>query len=174
MSKNIREILLDFKAGETDAKIISYLALLTAFVAIATFLYIPGPSSSYFNLGEVAIYLIAITFGQKVGAITGALGSSLVDIILGYSIWAPFTLVIKGLEGWVVGKIARENNILSKILAILVGGHIMIFGYAITKGFLISWAAVFTEIGINYAQVIIGAVVAIPLSRQIKRYFDTK
>src|SRR6056297_190397 len=106
----LKDKLKDFKIKDINTRILAYLALFIAFVAVATYIYIPGPASSYFNLGEVAIYIIAFTFGARSAAVAGALGSSLVDILLGYSIWAPFTLIIKGLEGYIVGKIAKQDR----------------------------------------------------------------
>nr|AGF93499.1 integral membrane protein [uncultured organism] len=167
----IRERLAGFNFKDFDARILSFLALFIAFTSVATYLHIPGPSSSYFNLGEVAIYIIALTFGARAGAVAGGLGSALVDVLLGYSIWAPFTLIIKGLEGYVVGKIAREGSWKFNIAAIVTGGNIMVLGYALTKGFLISWPAVLPEIGIDYGQMLIGGAVALPISYQLNNYF---
>jgi len=172
MSKNE---LKNFKLKDMNIRILSYLSLFIAFVAVATYIYIPGPASSYFNLGEVAIYILALTFGAKSAGIAGALGASLVDVLLGYSIWAPFTLIIKGLEGFVVGKIARQDrekgSLQYNVLAIFIGGNIMVAGYALTKGLLISWAAVLPEIGIDYAQLIVGGAVALPIARQLNKHF---
>src|SRR6056297_3019050 len=106
----LKDKLKNFKVKDINTKILAYIALFIAFVAVATYIYIPGPASSYFNLGEVAIYVIAFIFGAKSACIAGALGSSLVDVLLGYSIWAPFTLIIKGLEGYVVGKISKQDK----------------------------------------------------------------
>ncbi len=167
MRGDIKQQIRNLSFNSLTTRLISFLAMFTAFVAVGTYLHIPGPSSSYFNLGEVAIFIVALIFGSKAGGIAGGVGSALMDIFLGYSLWAPFTFIIKGLEGLVVGKIAKEGDLKSNILAIAVGGNIMVIGYAITKGFLISWPAVIPEIGIDYAQMIIGALVALPLSRQI-------
>ena len=168
---NIVESLKDFKLTDLNARLLSYLALFIAFVAVATYINIPGPGTSYFNLGEVAIYFIALTFSSKAGAIAGSIGASLMDVILGYSIWAPFTFVIKGLEGWVVGKLAREGDLKRNILAIIVGGHIMIAGYALSVWILYSWPYVLPEIGIDYGQMAIGGIIALPLARQVNKYF---
>src|SRR6056297_2195395 len=155
--KNIKKIFEDFNLKEAGARIIAYLALFIAFTAVGTYFHIPGPSSSYFNLGEVSIYIIALVFGSRAGGIAGGIGSALMDIFLGFALWAPFTFIIKALEGFIVGKLAKEGDLKSNIFAIIVGGNIMVAGYAITKGFLISWPAVIPEIGIDYAQMIIGA-----------------
>ncbi len=170
---NIQDHLKKLDMQHLDTRSLSFLALFIAFTAVATYLHIPGPSTSYFNLGEVAIYTIALTFGGRAGAVAGGVGSALMDIILGYSIWAPFTFVIKGLEGLVVGKIAggKKSGMDRKIFAIVVGGNIMIIGYALTKAFLLSWAVVLPEIGIDFAQMLIGGVLAIPLSHHLDNYF---
>jgi len=167
MNNDIKNQIRELSIKNLNTRIISYLSLFIAFVAVATYLHIPGPSSSYFNLGEVAIYIIALIFGSRAGGIAGGIGSALMDIFLGFALWAPFTFIIKALEGFIVGKLAKEGDLKSNIVAIIVGGNIMVAGYAITKGFLISWPAVIPEIGIDYAQMIIGALVALPLARQI-------
>lgn len=168
--ENIKKMLKEFKVKNASSRVLSYLALFIAFTAVATYLHIPGPSSSYFNLGEVAIYIIALTFGSRSGAIAGSIGSALIDILLGYSLWAPFTFIIKGLEGFVVGRLAEDGNWRQNIVAVIAGGNLMVIGYAITKGFLISWPAVLPEVGIDYAQMLIGGVVAIPIARQLNHY----
>ncbi len=172
--KNMISAFNEYDYSSNPARLIAMQALMVAFVSVATFIAVPGPSSSYFNLGEIAIYVVALTFGGKAGGVAGAFGSAITDVLLGYSIWAPFTFVIKGLEGYVVGRIAGGETDLKKvILAILIGGHIMIIGYGLTKGFLISWAAVLPEIIIDYGQMSIGAIVAIPISRQLIKHFKS-
>ena len=171
MRINIKDELIALELKHLSVRQLAFLSLFIAFTAVATFLHIPGPSFSYFNLGEVAIYTIALTFGRKAGFIAGSFGSAIVDVILGYSIWAPFTFIIKGVEGWVVGKLARDNDWRHNLLAIIAGGNIMVVGYAVTKGFLISWPAVLPEVGINYAQMLIGGTVALLLSHHLNNYF---
>jgi uncharacterized membrane protein len=169
--RNLRDQLHNLQFNNLSAQQLSFLALFIAFTAVATFINVPGPSQSYFNLSEIAVYVVALTFGKKAGFIAGATGPALMDIILGYSIWAPFTFIIKGLEGFVVGSLGEDENWTRNIMAILIGGHLMIVGYAVTKGFLISWAAVLPEIWIDYAQMIIGGVVALPLAHYLNSYF---
>ncbi len=148
---------------------LAFLGLFVAFTAIATFIHIPGPYGSYFNLGEVAIYLIALLCGPVSGAIAGALGSSLVDIGLGYSVWAPFTFIIKGVEGYIVGRLGHPPSIPGSVAALALGGLWMIIGYGITTWYLYSWPAVIPEVLIDIAQVFIGAIIALPLAFKIMR-----
>ncbi|MCS7132268.1 MAG: ECF transporter S component [Aigarchaeota archaeon] len=77
------------------------MALSTALVLAATIvvnIYVPA-TRGYFNLGETMIYLVALLFDPVTAAFAGGVGSALADIILGYTIYAPATLVIKAAEG---------------------------------------------------------------------------
>lgn len=77
-------------------------SLYTALVLIATIVlqvYTPA-TRGYFNLGEVAIYTIAALTSPLSAGIAGGVGSALADLVTGYGIFAPGTLVIKFTEGF--------------------------------------------------------------------------
>ena len=80
-------------------------ALLTALVAVATLvLRVPMPATEgYINVGDAIIVSGALLFGGVVAGVSGGLGSALADGLGGYAHWAPFTLIIKGVEGLVIG-----------------------------------------------------------------------
>ena len=54
------------------------------------------------------VYTTAILFGPFIGAVAGGVGSMLADVILGYHIYAPGTLIIKGVEGFIVGLLVQR------------------------------------------------------------------
>jgi len=150
---------------------LALMAILTSLVVAATALHVPMPGFRiYFNLGEGIIYIIALTWGSRYGAMCGGLGASLADLFLGYPLWAPFTLAIKGAEGFVVGHFARKN----RNLALLAGASVMITGYAAMAGLLYGPKAILIEIATDVAQTGIGAVLAIAampiLKKAIGRY----
>lgn len=90
--------------------LIAKLALFTSLVMVATIavsVYVPA-TRGYFNLGETMIYFTALLMGPGVAAFAGGVGSMMADIILGYSYYAPATLVIKACEGAVVGYLVRK------------------------------------------------------------------
>jgi uncharacterized membrane protein len=86
---------------------IASLAVLTAVTAVFTYIVrIPiAPTRGYLNLGDVAIYFAAFTFGPVSALVSGGLGTALADIISGYSQWAPISLFVHGLQGLVAGLI---------------------------------------------------------------------
>lgn len=63
--------------------------------------YIPA-TKGYFDVGEIMVYITAMLMGPYVGAFAGGVGSAISDAILA-PVYAPGTLVIKGLEGFIVG-----------------------------------------------------------------------
>jgi uncharacterized membrane protein len=94
----------------------------------------PLPATNGFiNIGDAVVMLTGLLFGPIIGGIAGGVGSSLADLFLGFPIYAPATLVIKGLEGFFVGLIAnpKKNDKWNyrDFLGVIVGGFIMVSGY---------------------------------------------
>ena len=98
-----------------DSRTIASTAVFTAFVAAATMAFalsIPV-TSGYFNVGEIMVYTAALVMGPYVGAFAGGVGSMISDLSLGFPSYAPGTLVIKGIEGFIVGFLSTRG--LSKL-----------------------------------------------------------
>jgi len=90
---------------------LSITAIFTSLVFVATTIFsISVPQTrGFFNIGETMVYTTALLFGPLVGAFAGGVGSMLADLFLGYSQYAPATLVIKACEGAVVGLFAQRK-----------------------------------------------------------------
>lgn len=139
------------------AKRVALGAVLAATVTVATMLHIPLPGLRiYFNLGEGIIYTIAILLGGRYGGACGGIGAALADILLGYPLWAPLTLAIKGVEGYIVGRLSSRGH----ILAMAAGAAIMIAGYTTSAGVLYGWKVAPVEFITDIAQTGIGAAFA--------------
>ena len=84
--------------------------VLTAMTIVTTvFTRIPVSFiQGYFNLGDTIILTAGVLFGGLTGAFTGAAGSAIADILTGSYVFAPITLIVKGLEGYVAGKISAS------------------------------------------------------------------
>jgi len=88
----------------------------TALVCVATISFIVSVPSTrgFFNIGETMVYTAALLFGPAVGAFAGGVGSMLADVLLGYYYYAPATLVIKALEGGLVGFLTHKKPLFLK------------------------------------------------------------
>lgn len=97
-----RIVLIESKSKVLQAGLISIMSALTTVFTMVVSIYIPA-SNGFFNIGESMVYVSAILFGPYIGALSGGLGSMIADLLLGYPMYAPGTLIIKGIEGYLVG-----------------------------------------------------------------------
>ncbi len=86
-------------------------------------------TGGYFNIGEIMVYTAALLMGPYVGAFAGGVGSMLSDLALGFPQFAPGTLVIKGVEGYIVGRLgslplARLSLKQWRLISIAVGAAV--------------------------------------------------
>ena len=155
-------------------KEMTLLALLIAIVFVATYLVqIPMPFSQggLIHVGDVAFMAIALLFGARIGALAGGLGMGLFDLLSPYSIWAPFTLVIRLAMGWVIGRIShgrasRGRNFKKNVLALLVTLPILIGGYYVAEALIYgNWIAPLQSIGGNLGQYTVGFVGSLALNK---------
>jgi uncharacterized membrane protein len=148
------------------------LTALTAAITITTVIPFP-PTRGYFNLGEAMVFFSAFTFGWRAGAICGGIGSAAADLLAGFGMFAPTTLVAKGAEGLVSGAIGRlkGGKAWGYPLGIVCGGACMITTYFLSEWLLMGFGlgAALAEIPTNIAQVAIGGTVGVLLSYSVKR-----
>ena len=98
------------------ARDIPLYAAYTGLVAVATLIFtifVPA-TRGYFNVGESAVYAVALLAGARAGAFAGGVGSMIADIVMGYYIFAPATLLIKGAEGGLLGFLSSRQPSLSQ------------------------------------------------------------
>ncbi|WP_042275694.1 ECF transporter S component [[Clostridium] dakarense] len=155
-------------------------SLLIALVFIATkFINIKLPISingGLIHLGNTMLFISSIVFGKKKGAISGAFGMALFDLVSGWTMWAPFTFIVRGIMGYIIGNIAWSNgkcgnNTATNIFAVIISGIWMLIGYYITEVILYGNLTVpLTSIPGNITQVVIGLIIGLPVAKIIKKY----
>ena len=96
----------------------------------------------YIHPGDAIVILAGIILGPVYGMLAGGIGSALSDLIGGYFVYVPITLVIKGLVALVSGLIYQKMCRYSKnrYVAVILGGITDIVfvagGYFICEFFL--------------------------------------
>lgn len=148
-------------------------AVMTAVTYVMTrIVQIPTPARGFIHLGDAVVLFTAFSFGPWVGMIVGGLGTALVDLTSGYAQWAIFTLVIHGLEGYLVGRIAAgQKGIGRLILAALVGGLVLVPGYFVAGVILSGLGGATGELLGNVFQILGGAILSIPLYLAVRRAY---
>lgn len=165
--------------SKISTKKLTMTAMFTALVFLATrFLAFPGPlPPGYINLGDSVIILCAVLMGGSSAAFAGSVGAALADITYpGGIIFAPFTFVVKGLEGFIAGKIANKDSMASVVIAAVIGGLIMVGGYFISEWLLLplldevfGMTFAITELPLNFVQAGINSTLAIVLSAALRK-----
>lgn len=162
----------------SKARTTASLAISIALVTLGTMairISIPA-TSGYMNLGDSMIFVSATILGRRYGLIAGGLGSALADILGGFPAWAPWTLVIKGVEGYVAGTLGDANAGLAigsptikTIAASTVAGIWMIAGYFIASSVLYSPAGALAELPFNLVQAAGSVAIAAVLTPAVLR-----
>ncbi|MBK5133316.1 MAG: ECF transporter S component [Candidatus Lokiarchaeota archaeon] len=150
---------------------LSLMIVMTALTAVGTLLIrIPNPMGGYFNMGDVMIFVSALTFGPIIGGFAGGLGSAIADMI-GFPLFAIPTLIIKGLEGLIAGFLTNKKHIYRDILAVITAGFEMVAGYFIVEYLILQWGLVpaLSEIPANIAQIAVGGIIGIPIAYLLRR-----
>lgn len=147
-------------------------ALFTALCCVATMIIrVPSPTGGYINPGDAVVLLGACFLGPVCGAVAGGIGSAMADILSGYVIYAPATLIIKALMALCAGLIIqRMKGVLSVIISGIAAEIIMISGYFLFSAqFLgLGWGAL-PEIPGNCVQGVFGVTVSTLLYSALSR-----
>ncbi|MCS7385302.1 MAG: ECF transporter S component [archaeon GB-1867-005] len=113
----------------SGAKVIAYTAAMTALVYVMTCIAVPMPKPlGVWHLGDVASFIAAIMFGPKIGAFACGVGAALFDVWnpmyqSAFIQWAPATIVIRGIMGFILGKMRRiisNKPRTSELLAMII------------------------------------------------------
>lgn len=127
------------------------------------------------HLGNVPLFLMAMLFGRKTGMLAGGIGMGLFDLLSGWTAWAPFTFVIVGIMGYVVGTVSEKHTEYAwKIVSLVLALIIKIVGYYIAEGIIYgNWIAPAASIPGNVVQIAVAAVVVLivvrPMEIAVKR-----
>ncbi|AMQ18641.1 ECF transporter S component [Thermococcus peptonophilus] len=164
-------------ANRTKFKSVNTIAIAgitAALVAVATnVIKVPTPATGgYINLGDTMVMFTAMLFGPVIGAFAGGVGSALGDVMGGYPGWAPVTLVVKGIEGLVVGYVAKRmpgNSGL--IVGGTIGGLLMVTGYFLFEAYAFGVPAALEEVPGNLLQAVTGVLVGTVLTNAIKKRY---
>lgn len=160
--------------GKTTTKELVITGLSIALVFVATTcinIRLPIGQGGLIHLGNVPLFLVAIVFGKKIGALAGAFGMGLFDLMGGWTPWAPATFIIVGLMGYLVGIIAeKKDDFIGYVLAIVAACAVKVAGYYIAEALIYgNWVQPVLSIPGNLIQIGVAAVVVLPVAGVLKK-----
>lgn len=169
----IKKIILEKVVGAMKIvrEKIALLGVLTALsVVLGLVVHIPLPASKgYFNLLEIGIYTTALLLGGPAGLFVGGISGLLLDLILGYPQWMPFSLLIHGLQGYLAGRIGYGQSQKRQVIGLCVASIVMVIGYFYANNLLYQWGAAIASLPGNISQTLCGTIGAIVMMRYLKK-----
>lgn len=131
------ERILDREAGRAAPRMLALTGLFAALGCVGTMvLQVPSPTGGYMNLGDAVVILGAWLLGPAYGAAAGGVGPAMADLLSGYAVYVPATLVIKAimalLAAWVYRMLGKRGLLLSALAAEVP----MVLGYWLFDGAL--------------------------------------
>ena len=115
-----------------NATTLAVIAVMIAVVTVATgFLpRVPVPGTGgYVHLGDIFVFFSAFAFGPVIGAIVGGVGCGLADILGGWAVWVPLTLIAHGVQGFAAGYFGKGKQMGGLIVAWLIGAICLVNHY---------------------------------------------
>jgi len=152
-----------------------YAALGIALVFVCTIfinLRLPiAANGGLIHLGNVPLFIIAILYGRRFGALSGGIGMALFDVVGGWFIWAPFTLVIVAAMGYTVGAICERNRTMTAyVLAVVAACLIKVLGYYAAEVMIYgNWLAPMTSVPGNLVQIGVASIIVLPILAKLRK-----
>lgn len=131
-----------------------------------------GGAGGLIHLGNVPLFIAAMIYGKRTGALAGALGMGLFDLLSGWAAWAPCTIITCGLMGFVVGVICKNRKtIAAKLVAVVAALAIKLLGYFIFESFIMGngAAAALKSVPGNVVQVAVAAIIVFIIITPLER-----
>ena len=156
-------------AGRKNTRDIVFTGLLTALVFVFTLsIRIPTViTGGYINPGDIIVIFSGLIFGSFRGAIIGGVGSALADLMGGYPIFVPITLIAKGGEGFIAGLSSKDMNLEKKFISLLFtsipAGIWMVLSYCAGEWIYLGSAKAITALIPNIIQAFVGIAGALLL-----------
>ena len=150
MSKDVKKLVF-------YAMAIALTCVATMALAMPNFLVVNG----YINLGDTMVILSGLIFGRVGGMIAGGIGSALADILLAFPLYAPITLLVKGLEGFIAGLFKNKKKKKYIGLVAILSAIWMVVGYFLFEMiFLYGFKGAIANLVGNLTQALVGALLA--------------
>ena len=135
--------------------------LAASIVLLTTLVSIPIPAGlGYVNLGDMGVLLAGMLLGGGWGALCAGAASAISDVLLGYTIYAPATFLIKGLVALIAGLLFAKTKKKIRYVSLYLAALIVPAGYFLYETLLYGSASAIPNILFNTMQCLIGAVVA--------------
>lgn len=163
-----------------DVRSLVIAAILTALVVVSIiFIHIPTIGQQFMHIADSFILLSAL-LGPFYGFLVGGIGAFLADFLVGAGVYAPWSLIIHGLQAVLMALVIVRVKDLNWIKFFIIGAIIsfvtVVFGYAIVE-YLLSGGqivAALASMPLNTVQILVGSALGALLFQPFKKLLSLK
>lgn len=141
-------------------RLITITSLFTTIVFITTsFVKIPL-ALGYIHIGDVFIMLSSFMLPPFFAVVSAVIGSVFADLLAGFAIYMPITLLAKGLMALIASLMFyKKTTILRFLLGGILGSIVMVASYFVFEGFVYGWAPAIANLPMQFIQPAVAIVV---------------
>lgn len=154
---------------DVKTKKLAVAGVLCALVMGLTMVSLPLPSGyGYVNLGDAGVFLCALLLPGYLGVLAAGVGAAAADLLLGWAIYAPATVLIKGLCSLLVmlcQKCKKPFNILFSLVCTLTVPVL----YFLYEYLLLMGPAAAANLLLNALQALIGGSIGLLTGALLKK-----
>ena len=162
------------RAQDKKTKRLALAGQLCGATLLLTLISIPLPSGyGYVNLGDAGVFLCACLLPGGLGALAAGVGAALADLILGWAMYAPVTLLIKGLTALLAGLALRRAKKAGLPLSLLCC-LLVPLGYFLYETILLTAPVAAVNVLPNTLQAAIGAALGTLVGRHLQALIKRK
>ena len=163
---------MDSRKGKTIK--IAQSGIFCVLIFAFTMIQVPAPTVGNVNLGDCMVIISACSLGGIYSIIACGIGASLSDLLMGYTVYAPATFLIKALMALVIvlfrEKVFKTKGNLSLVISAIIAEIIMILGYFVFEATLLGYGfGAIANVAFNSIQGAINVVIGVVLYNLLKR-----
>ncbi|MCM1290205.1 MAG: ECF transporter S component [Corallococcus sp.] len=145
-------------------------ALIAAMIFVTTaFVKIPLAVTGYVHLGDAFIFLACVYLPIPFAVVAAGVGSALADVVNGFVLYAPVTLVVKSVMALLFSLCFSKRKNWLNVVGAVAATVFMTLGYFAYEAALYGWTVSATNIPFNLIQGAVCAVTALPVAYATKK-----
>lgn len=134
-------------------KQITTTALFTAVIFITTSFVKFPIALGYVHLGDLFIMLASFMLPPFFAVVSAIVGSVFADLLAGFVIYMPITLLAKGLMALIASLLFyKKTTLVRYILGSVISSIVMVLCYFIFEGFVYGWAPAVANLPMQFVQ----------------------
>lgn len=151
-----------------------FIALVFVFTWLVKFQLPFAPNGGLIHLGNVPFFLAAIFLDKRIGMTAGALGMGLFDLVSGWELWSPMTVISALIMGYIINKLNYKHlNLINLLISFVLVAIVKVLVYYIGEIFILSsFVTPLASIPGNIIQIAVSSVIVLMILKPMEKVFN--